>query len=88
MAKLADVNKAWDAACRTVFGGELGPIEDYADYLQKHIEFGRPAKSAISAVSAGCVVSSSYAKTLPTWNINGQSTKNKMGSFLATFRYY
>jgi hypothetical protein len=46
--KMANIEKAWADACRSLLGGEVGPMSDYTSYLKKDVVPIRSQKSELS----------------------------------------
>jgi len=45
---LQTLDRKWKSTCRTLFGDEIGGLEEYAGYLSRHLEPTGERKSAIS----------------------------------------
>lgn len=43
-----DINEAWKRTCKVLLGGEVGELEEYKNYLMKHVEPLDLRKSALS----------------------------------------
>lgn len=41
-------NRAWKSTCKVLFGGEIGELESYSNYLSQYIELRKQASSFLS----------------------------------------
>lgn len=57
----AELNKRWKSTCRIVFGGEVGELEEYEDWLLEYVSPPKTEKSYISGKGVSFAVRE-YAK--------------------------
>ncbi len=43
-----DMDEAWASTCRVLFGGEIGPMKGYDEYLSRYVALPAKGKSALS----------------------------------------
>ncbi len=43
-----NINEAWNSTCKIVLGGEIGELDQYKNYLLKHVEAPESRKSCLS----------------------------------------